>query len=65
MFGADTKVLFAQYFPEGQTSTFSVHCLAHLYTTSGKKFFGFCCKLSYFLAIIDGYYIWLSSDWTI
>ena len=26
---------------------------------------GFCYKLSNFLAIIDGYYIWLSSDWTI
>ena len=27
--------------------------------------FGICYKLSNFLPIIDGYYIWLSSDWTI
>ena len=28
-------------------------------------YFSFCYKLSNFLAIIDGYYIWLCSDWTI
>ena len=65
MFGADTKVLFAQYFPEGQTSTFSVHCLPHLYTTFGKKVFWFLLQIILFLGNFDGYYIWLSSDWTI
>ena len=50
MFGADTKVLFAQYFPEGQTSTFSVHCLAHLYTTLGEIFFWFLLQIILFLA---------------
>ena len=50
------KSIVCYIFPEGQKSTFYVWQITY---------FGFCYKLSNFLTIIDGYYIWLSSDCTI
>ena len=51
---------------KSQLSIFSVHWPAHLNNIwQFFFFFGFCYKLSNFLAIIDGYYIWLSSDWNL
>ena len=48
------------------------HCLLNISRRKKSTFyvwqiiyFGFCYKLSSFLTIIDGYYIWLSSDCTI
>ena len=77
---ADTKTLSAKYFldiwlhlikqifPEGQKSIFSMPSSFKLPLTNYLfiyLFIGFCYKLSNFLAIIDGYYIQLDSDWTI
>ena len=61
IFGADTKAWFANYFQKDKIQFFSVHCPAHLYYV----YSGFCHKLSGFLAIIDEYDNWLSSDLTI
>ena len=78
MFEADTKLLFAKYCLdiwllllkqvslEGQKSQFSQCTVQFIYATFNQHFFfGFCYKLSNFQAIIDGYYILLSSDWAI
>ena len=63
MFGAGAEPLFARYFQKDK-SQFSQCAVQVIYTTCDKLGF-FCYKLSTFLAIIDGYYIWLPSDWTI
>ena len=65
MFGAGTKALFARYFQKDK-SQFSQYTVQLIYTTFDKlSFLVFSYKLSNFLAIIDGYYICLSSDWRI
>ena len=65
MFGAETKALFAKYFQKN-ISQFSWCTVQLVYTSMSDKLFvfGFCYKLSNFLAFID-WYILLSSDWTI
>ena len=77
---ADTKMLSAKYFLdiwlhlikkiflEGQKSISSMPSSFKLPLTNYLfmyLFFCFCYKLSNLLAIIDGYYIQLDSNWTI
>ena len=65
MFGAGTKASFANYFQKGKIQ-FSQCTVKLIYTRFGKLFIlVFVTKLSKFLAIIDGYYNCLFSDWTI
>ena len=62
--GANHVHLLKQLFPEGQ-SQISQCTVQLIYTTLAYIFFGFCYNLSNFLVIIDGYYIWLCSDWAV
>ena len=56
--------LFAKYFQKDK-SAFSQCTIQLIYTTFDKLFILFLSQIIQFLGNIDGYYIWLSSNWTI
>ena len=62
MFGADAKASFANYFQKNKIQ-FSQCTFSFILDLT--NYFGLCYKVSNFLAIIDRYYNWLSSDGTI